>query len=188
MCCMLVLPHPVSATRDAPDQEEHWGRSAGEANFPAIWHQWVGQHLVQVPLPTDVQSVHSTDDVLWVDRWGVSVSKALTAISSHLCLQECLITPHKMQGSAHQEKFLRTLWVDSRWSVPPGIKEKLLFGPQAPKRKPVGWRQCMSLQNSAGSFTWTVKGRVLRWSHDLPPLVLFWLPYVTWQRRSCRCN
>lgn len=106
MCCMLVLPHPISDIGDPPALEEHWGRSAGEANFPATWHQCAGQHLVQVPLPTDVQSVHSTDDVLWVDRWGVSVSKALTAISPHLCLQEYLITPTKCRGLLTKKSFL----------------------------------------------------------------------------------
>ena len=67
LCACTSPSHKVIGT---PYQEEHWGGSAAEADFPSIWHQQPGQGLVQVPLPTGVQSVHSAEDVLQVDRWG----------------------------------------------------------------------------------------------------------------------
>ena len=65
LCACTSPSHKVIGT---PYQEEHWGGSAAEADFPSIWHQQPGQGLVQVPLPTGVQSTpwkESYDQPRW---------------------------------------------------------------------------------------------------------------------------
>lgn len=68
MCYVSVLPHSHKVI-GTPYQEEHWGGSAAEADFPSIWHQQLVKVWYKCLYPL-VFSVHSADDVLQVDRWG----------------------------------------------------------------------------------------------------------------------
>ena len=180
--CVMCLYFPIPQGHRDSLSGRALGRKCCRGRFPFHLAPTTGQGLVQVPLPTGVQSVHSAEDVLQVDRWGWRSSFQRPWLPyPQICLQEDLITPHKCRVCSLSK--VSWAYVD-RFMISPSRNQGklLLFGLQASKRKPVGGRQHMSLQHSAQSFTWAWRAE----SQDGPRTFHFWFychDYLTFHGR-----